>query len=75
MESAGGPLTLQVRRRGDHRRMPRKNGGDITHEVASSPAGSGLAGFDSRISFAEAANFCPGVRRNARSTSRRVEVT
>jgi uncharacterized protein len=36
-----------------HRRMPWRNGGGITYEVASSPTDAGLADFDWRISIAE----------------------
>lgn len=36
-----------------HRRMPWRNGGGITYEVASSPAEAGLADFDWRVSIAE----------------------
>ena len=36
-----------------HRRMPWRNGGGVTYEVASSPADSDLADFDWRISIAE----------------------
>jgi len=49
----GQTVTLQVLRFEQHRRMPWRNGGGVTYEVASSPAGSDLAGFDWRISIAE----------------------
>jgi environmental stress-induced protein Ves len=45
--------TLQVLRSAQHRRMPWRNGAGVTYEVASSPAGADLAGFDWRISIAE----------------------
>jgi environmental stress-induced protein Ves len=45
--------TIQVLRFEQHRRMPWRNGGGVTYEVASSPAGADLAGFDWRISIAE----------------------
>jgi uncharacterized protein len=44
---------MQVRRWGQHRRMPWRNGGGVTYEVASSPADAGLADFDWRISIAD----------------------
>jgi uncharacterized protein len=46
-------MTLQILRWEDHRRMPWRNGGGVTYEVASSPAGNELADFDWRISIAE----------------------
>ena len=49
-------MTLQVRRRGDHRRMPWQNGGGITYEVAREPADGD---FDWRISMAEVAGDGP----------------
>jgi uncharacterized protein len=36
-----------------HRRMPWRNGGGVTYEVAASPAGNDLSEFDWRISIAE----------------------
>jgi environmental stress-induced protein Ves len=47
------PSMLLVLRREQHRRMPWRNGGGVTYEVASSPADSDLADFDWRISIAE----------------------
>jgi environmental stress-induced protein Ves len=47
------PVTMQVLRSEQHRRMPWRNGGGVTYEVASSPAGTELADFDWRISIAE----------------------
>jgi uncharacterized protein len=44
---------LQVLRWEQHRRMPWRNGGGVTYEVASSPADSDLADFEWRISIAE----------------------
>jgi environmental stress-induced protein Ves len=44
---------MQVLRSGQHRRMPWRNGGGVTYEVASSPADADLADFDWRISIAE----------------------
>ena len=47
------PVTMQVLRSEQHRRMPWRNGGGVTYEVASSPAGTELGDFDWRISIAE----------------------
>jgi uncharacterized protein len=44
---------MQVLRWEQHRRMPWRNGGGVTYEVASSPADTDLADFDWRISIAE----------------------
>src|ERR1700753_2581801 len=44
---------LEVLRSGRHRRMPWRNGGGVTYEVAASPADRGLTDFDWRISIAE----------------------
>jgi hypothetical protein len=49
----GAPSTLQVLRWEEHRRMPWRNGGGVTYEIASSPADHDLADFDWRISIAE----------------------
>jgi environmental stress-induced protein Ves len=49
----GAPSTMQVLRSEQHRRMPWRNGGGVTYEVASSPAHADLAQFDWRISIAE----------------------
>lgn len=45
-------MTVRVLRREEHLRMPWRNGGGITAQVASSPD-DGLAQFDWRVSFAE----------------------
>jgi uncharacterized protein len=44
---------MQVLRWEQHRRMPWRNGGGVTYDVASSPADTDLANFDWRISIAE----------------------
>jgi environmental stress-induced protein Ves len=46
-------MTVRVVRRADHQRMPWRNGGGLTAQVACSPDGSGTADFDWRVSFAE----------------------
>jgi environmental stress-induced protein Ves len=46
-------VTVRVLRRADHRRMPWRNGGGVTAQVACSPDGEGSAQFDWRVSFAE----------------------
>ena len=51
--SRDAPSAMRVLRFEQHRRMPWRNGGGVTYEVASSPADAGLAGFDWRISIAE----------------------
>jgi len=43
----------RIQRSGEHTAMPWANGGGITYEVASAPAGSDLASFNWRISMAE----------------------
>jgi environmental stress-induced protein Ves len=43
---------LRVLRAGDYRRMPWKNGGGETMEIAVSPEGAGLDAFDWRVSMA-----------------------
>ena len=43
---------MQVLRAADHRRMPWKNGGGETVEIAVSPPGAGLDDFDWRVSTA-----------------------
>jgi environmental stress-induced protein Ves len=43
---------MRVRRAGDYKVMPWKNGGGTTTEVAISPPGATLGGFDWRISMA-----------------------
>jgi environmental stress-induced protein Ves len=50
---ADAPSTMQVLRWEQHRRMPWRNGGGVTYEVASSPADADLADFDWRISIAD----------------------
>src|ERR1700744_1316253 len=45
--------SIQVLRSEQHRRMPWRNGGGVTYEVASSPPGADLADFDWRISIAD----------------------
>jgi environmental stress-induced protein Ves len=53
--SSGSPpgSTMQVLRWDRHRRMPWRNGGGVTYEVASSPAGTDIGDFDWRISIAD----------------------
>lgn len=51
MSAAAG--SLEVLRAAERTPVPWKNGGGLTREVAVSPAGSGLAGFDWRVSIAE----------------------
>jgi len=46
-------VTVRVLRRDDHVRMPWRNGGGVTAQVACSPGGDGSAQFDWRVSFAE----------------------
>jgi environmental stress-induced protein Ves len=46
-------VTVRVLRRDDHLRMPWRNGGGVTAQVACSPDGEGSAQFDWRVSFAE----------------------
>lgn len=46
-------MTLLVRRRGEHLRMPWQNGGGVTYEVARAPDGTGSTPFTWRISIAE----------------------
>jgi environmental stress-induced protein Ves len=43
---------MRILRADDHRRMPWKNGGGVTMEVAASPAGATLDDFDWRVSMA-----------------------
>lgn len=52
-EGRDAPSTIQVLRWEQHRRMPWRNGGGVTYEVAASPADADLADFDWRISIAE----------------------
>ncbi|ULR42580.1 HutD family protein [Rhizobium sp. K102] len=46
---------MRILRAGDHKRMPWKNGGGETVEIAVSPEEAGLAGFDWRVSMATVA--------------------
>ncbi|MBW9051292.1 HutD family protein [Rhizobium mesosinicum] len=50
---------MKVLRAADHKRMPWKNGGGETVEVAISPEGAGLADFDWRVSMATVASDGP----------------
>jgi environmental stress-induced protein Ves len=50
---------VRILRASDHKRMPWKNGGGETVEIAVSPEGSGLAGFDWRVSMATVATDGP----------------
>ena len=43
----------------DSRRMPWKNGGGLTHEIAVHPSGAGMAAFEWRVSVAEVAQDGP----------------
>jgi uncharacterized protein len=52
-------MTLLVRRRGEHRRMPWQNGGGVTYEVARAPDGAGSTAYTWRISIAEVVNDGP----------------
>jgi len=45
--------SLEVLRAAERTAVPWKNGGGLTYEVAVSPAGSDLTGFDWRVSIAE----------------------
>jgi uncharacterized protein len=59
---------LRIIRARDHRRMPWKNGGGETVEIAAAPEGAGLAVFDWRVSMARVAadgpfSAFPGVDR------------
>jgi uncharacterized protein len=53
------PMTLRVRRRDAHRRMPWQNGGGITYEVARAPDAAESSEFTWRISMAEVAGAGP----------------
>ena len=46
-------MTVRVLRQADHQRMPWRNGGGVTAQVACSPDGDGSGHFDWRVSFAE----------------------
>ncbi|WP_136652666.1 HutD/Ves family protein [Paracoccus aeridis] len=46
---------LQVVRRGEATATRWKNGGGVTHELATWPPGAGIDGFDARLSMAEVA--------------------
>ncbi|KAA1179629.1 HutD family protein [Rhizobium tropici] len=50
---------MTLLRRDSHRRMPWKNGGGETVEIAVSPDGAGLADFDWRVSMATVATDGP----------------
>ena len=50
---------MRVIRAGDCKRMPWKNGGGETTEIAVSPEGAGLDGFDWRVSMARIARDGP----------------
>lgn len=50
---------MKVLRSADHKRMPWKNGGGETVEIAISPDGAGLADFDWRVSMATVATDGP----------------
>ncbi len=50
---------MKILRSADHKRMPWKNGGGETVEIAISPQGAGLADFDWRISMATVASDGP----------------
>ncbi|MBB2672851.1 UNVERIFIED_ORG: hypothetical protein GGE44_002413 [Rhizobium esperanzae] len=59
---------MKILRAADHRRMPWKNGGGETVEIAVSPDDAGLAGFDWRVSMATVAadgpfSIFPGIDR------------
>ncbi|MFS8145898.1 HutD-family protein [Rhizobium sp. R635] len=50
---------MKILRASDHKRMPWKNGGGETVEIAVSPEDAGLAGFDWRVSMATVATDGP----------------
>ena len=50
---------MKILRSADHKRMPWKNGGGETVEIAISPDGAGLADFDWRVSTATVASDGP----------------
>jgi len=50
---------MKILRSADHKRMPWKNGGGETVEIAISPLGAGLADFDWRVSMATVASDGP----------------
>ncbi|MBB4236932.1 HutD family protein [Rhizobium esperanzae] len=50
---------MRILRAGDYKRMPWKNGGGETVEIAVSPEDAGLAGFDWRVSMATVATDGP----------------
>ncbi|NEI70696.1 HutD family protein [Rhizobium lusitanum] len=50
---------MKLLRASDHKRMPWKNGGGETVEIAVSPDGAGLAEFDWRVSMATVASDGP----------------
>lgn len=53
------PASLQVLRSADYRRMPWKNGGGVTAEIAVVPTGAGLDDFRWRVSMAHIAQSGP----------------
>ena len=60
---------MRVLRSADHKRMPWKNGGGMTLQLAISPAGAGLEDFAWRISSAQVAmdgafSCFPGIDRS-----------
>ncbi|SIQ87735.1 hypothetical protein SAMN05880582_104156 [Rhizobium sp. RU20A] len=46
---------MRIIRRADYRRMPWKNGGGLTEEIAGDPPGADMDGFDWRLSIAHVA--------------------
>ena len=50
---------MRVLRAAEHRRMPWKNGGGETIEIAVSPEGAGIDAFDWRVSMAQVASDGP----------------
>ena len=50
---------MRILRAADHRRMPWKNGGGVTTEIAVFPAGAGLDDFEWRLSMANVASDGP----------------
>jgi environmental stress-induced protein Ves len=66
--AAPGPGVMRILPAENHRRMPWKNGGGVTTEIAVFPAGAGLDGFEWRLSMANVAvdgpfSSFPGVDR------------
>ncbi len=61
-------MTISIRRAADYRRMPWKNGGGVTTEIARGGGSSDGDGFDWRISIADVAidgpfSLFPGIQR------------